>query len=129
MELCIDDLPDVRREVFKVRTKWYDVGLELRVPVHTLDSIRLQFTDPADCLRETLKEWLKGIEPKPTWGALVDALRSDVVREHCLAREVEEKYIPPENRRHYMGRRKECNNKRPQVKAISKLMNYYMCKF
>ena len=120
MELGIPDLLDVRREVFKACPKWYDVGLELRVPVHTLDSIRIQFTDPADCLRETLKQWLKGIDPKPTWSALVDALRSDAVGEHCLARELEEKYLPAENRRDYMGRR---NNRRARVTTISKLLN------
>ena len=39
-----------------------------------------------------LKQWLKRATPKPTWRALVDALRRDAVGEGQLAEELGVKY-------------------------------------
>ena len=91
MELSVDDLGIVRNELFDASPKWYDVGLELKVSVATLDSIRDQFSDPKDCFREALKCWLKST-PKPTWRVLVDALRSHTVDEKQLADNLEAKH-------------------------------------
>ena len=92
MELSLCDLGTVRKELHEARTKWYDIGLELKVPVGTLDSIRVQSDDTKECLLEALKHWLKTVDPKPTWQALVDALRSCVVEENQLANSLEEKH-------------------------------------
>ena len=94
MELSLDDLVTVRKELHEARTKWYDIGLELKVPVGTLDSIEAQSDDAKKCLLDTLKHWLKTVDPKPTWQALVDALRSCVVEENQLANSLEEKHCP-----------------------------------
>ena len=94
MELGLGDLGTIRKELHEARTKWYDVGLELKVPVGTLDSIEAQSDDPKKCLLEALKHWLKTVDPKPTWQALFDALRSCVVEENQLANSLEEKYCP-----------------------------------
>jgi len=94
MELSLDDLATVRKELHEARTKWYDIGLELKVPVGTLDSIEAQSDDTKKCLLEALKHWLKTVDPKPTWQALVDALRSCVVEENQLANSLEEKHCP-----------------------------------
>ena len=91
MELSVDDLGIVRNEIFDASPKWYDVGLELKVSVATLDSIRDQFGDPKDCFREALKCWLKSTL-KPTWRVLVDALRSRTVGEKQLADNLEAKH-------------------------------------
>ena len=73
----------------KVRAKWYDVGMQLRVSIDTLDAIKEQYLNhPSDCLRETLKMWLKTC-PSPKWINIVDALRSSVVGEVRLAAELE----------------------------------------
>ena len=94
MALSLDDLSIVRKELHEARTKWYDIGLELKVPVGTLDSIKAQSDDPKECLLEALKHWLKTVDPKPTWQVLVDALRSCVVEENQLANSLEEKHCP-----------------------------------
>ena len=94
MELRLDDLSTVLEELHKARTKWYCIGLKLKVPVDTLDSIKAQSDDPSECLLQALKHWLKTVDPKPTWQALVDALRSHLVEEHQLANTIEEKYCP-----------------------------------
>ena len=91
MELNVNDLGLVQKEIFKARTNRYDIGLELNVQVDTLESIKSQCSDPKVCLRETLKVWLK-TAGKTTWKNLVDALRSPTVNESQLAAELKERY-------------------------------------
>ena len=91
MELRINDLGEVHEAVYEARTKAYDIGLKLKVPVDTLDSIEDQYRVPGDKLREVLKTWLR-TAPKPTWQDILDALRSRVVGQPKLARDIEAKY-------------------------------------
>ena len=66
MALRIRDLGDVWEALFDVRAKWYDVGLKLRVPDGTLKSIKGEYSNPKDQLRETLADWLQ-TATEPTW--------------------------------------------------------------
>ena len=91
-KLSIDDLGDISEAVFTARTKSFKIGLKLRVPVDTLDSIAARFDDSGDKLLETLKVWLK-TATKPTWQAILDALKSDIVGESNLATNIETKYF------------------------------------
>ena len=94
MDLTLKDLGSVRKETFEARSKWYDVGLELGVPVDELDCIQCDHGGEAkDCHLEMLKCWLKAAD-STTWAALVEALGSDVVGENALARRLEEKINP-----------------------------------
>ena len=86
------DLRTVRNEIHDARTKWYDIGIELKVDVSTLKNIESTYTDSKDCLREVLTGWLKAVDPKPTWKALVDALNTRVVDEHKLAADLDAKF-------------------------------------
>ena len=81
----------VREELFKARTKWYDIGLALKVPVTTLDCINSQFGNHSDKLRETLKVWLK-TATEPSWQDVVGVLKRPVVGEPKLASDIEAKY-------------------------------------
>ena len=65
--------------------KWYNIGLQLNLPVGTLDKIREQYSDPQTCLREMLKTWLVTVNPYPTWRTLVKVLKRRAVEEHSLA--------------------------------------------
>ena len=58
-----------------------------------LNRIRSQYSNPTECLREMLSEWLSGINPYPTWEALAQALESLTVGESRLAMNVREKYL------------------------------------
>ena len=91
MALAVNDLCDVHGELYDVCTKWYDVGLALKVPVATLDSIGGQFNNYSDKLRETLKDWLKRAK-KPSWQDVVGVLQSRVIGEPKLASDIEAKY-------------------------------------
>jgi hypothetical protein len=56
------------------RCKWYHIGLELKISANDLDAIKKEYNDPEDTLTETLKIFLKKVNPKPTWAQLADAL-------------------------------------------------------
>ena len=90
-QLSVNDLPVVMEELNDIRAKWYDIGLQLRVSVGTLDAIKEQYDDPSHCLRETLKTWLKTYPSPPTWSNIVTALRSRI-GEVRLAADLEQKY-------------------------------------
>ena len=87
--LSVDDLRVVMKELNAVRAKWNNIGVQLGVSVGTLDAIREKYSDPSDCLRETLTAWLKSSIPNE-WMNVVDAL--NVVGEAKLAAELEHKY-------------------------------------
>ena len=95
-QLSVDDLQVVREELNDVRAKWYDIGIQLRVNIGTLDAIEKQYlNNPSDCLRETLTTWLKSYPPSPTWSKVVDALSSKTVGETRLAANLEQKHCSP----------------------------------
>ena len=86
----MDDLAAVQRKLFVVRTKWYNLGLELGQQVSTLDSIAAKYSsDPSQCFREVLLEWLKGVDPPPTWHAMVNALKSPTVAQPQVAEQIQ----------------------------------------
>ena len=88
MELSLNT---VRNEIHDARTKWYDIGLELKVPESTLKSIESRYEDDKICLREVIAAWLRAND-QATWESLVDALRTRVVDEPRLAADLEAKY-------------------------------------
>lgn len=89
----IADLATVFSDTFPCHAKWYNVGIQLRVDVSTLDCIKVQYDDPGDQLREVVKTWLMS-NKNPTWGAMITALKSPVIEEALLARELQQKYCP-----------------------------------
>ena len=91
----MDDLVCVLGEVLDVSADWYDLGLQLKVSIGTLDNIRADFTAAKHHLREVLKAWLKTGD-NPSWKTLIDALRSPVVGASQLAAALETKYCPVE---------------------------------
>ena len=94
--LDIDSLWDVMTELHDVRDKWKMIGLGLRLPHSDLEAIS---GSPQDCLERSMSKWLKRVDPPPTWQAIVAVLRSKVVGEERIAKELEEKFcrdIPSE---------------------------------
>ena len=91
----MDDLVCVMGEILDVSADWYDLGLQLKVRVGTLESIRAEFSAPRHQLRETLKVWLTTGD-NPNWKTLINALRSRMVGASQLAAALETKYCPVE---------------------------------
>ena len=90
-KLTSDNIGCVLEEVLDVSAKWYRLGLQLKVRIGTLDSIRTQFQDPKDQLLEMLKTWLTSSD-NTSWKTLTDALRSRSVGASQLAGVLETKY-------------------------------------
>ena len=91
-QLSDKDLPVVMEELNRACVKWYNIGMMLRVSLDRLDTIQEQYSNPLDCLRETLKIWLKTYPSHQTWSNIVDTLRSNTVGEIKLATDLEHKY-------------------------------------
>ena len=84
-ELYIEDLCLVQNTIWMARAKWYNIGLNLNIHMGTLDAIKKDNDDSDDRFRAMLITWLKTVQPKPTWEALAEALRSPSVGYEQLA--------------------------------------------
>ena len=96
-DLTLSDLNRVYNLLFQVKAKWRDIGLQLGVNVNSLDNIQseVSYRDDGQRLMQMLSEWLRNVtEPRPSWPRLVDALRSEPVREGKLADKVKRRHCP-----------------------------------
>lgn len=85
---------DLERELFFVKKKWYNIGLQLGVCEDRLEEIESECCgDFEKGLRYMLREWRKQIEPRPSWAGLVSALRVCTVNEQDLAINLEERFV------------------------------------
>ena len=78
--------------------QWYPLGLQLKVSVGALETIREQFSGTRDQLLEMLKTWLT-ISDNTSWKTLTDAVRSRSVSEYGMADYLESKYCPVKDMR------------------------------
>ena len=90
-KLTPDDFAEVLEKVVDVSAQWYQLGLQLKLKIGTLDSIQVQFSDPKHQLLEMLKIWLTTSD-NTTWKALTDALKSQSVGASQVAGELKKKY-------------------------------------
>ena len=86
-------LKELLNELHTVRANWYSIGLQLDIPHTTMDCLKQNHSDPSDLMREVLKYWLDtAVDPRPSWEAVVAALRSPVVDKKCIAEKLESMY-------------------------------------
>ena len=90
--LTTADLRNVRNSVWDARTKWYDIGIELKIDVSVLESIEQDKDNVGSRLTAMLTGWLRQTTPSPTWKALVEALKNPTVECGHLAESIEKKY-------------------------------------
>lgn len=98
--LSLDSLGEILEELYDVNSKWYNVGLRLKLKASALDKIKSYSSDSVECLREMLKEWLISCEDC-TWQVLIGSLRSRSVGEYALAKRLEEKSSHHKERGNY----------------------------
>ena len=91
--LNLQNLKDVQELLVEVSYKWYDIGIQLNMNPGDLDRIQSRYSDPADCLRVMLKEWLAGTNPYPTLESLAQALESRTMKKGQLANKVRQKLL------------------------------------
>jgi len=63
------------QELLPLAAEWHNIGILLDLPPGLLDTIKRDFGQSRDCLREMLKAWLKTTAPPPTWERVVDAVK------------------------------------------------------
>ena len=73
-----------------------DLGLQLGVDQTTLRVIERDYRDMTKrCFMEMLSEWLKMIDPLPSWEGLIAALKSPSVKRKDLAKMVTKEFSIP----------------------------------
>ena len=103
--LSTDDLADVMTEIVEAQNQSRYIGLKLKVTDYIVEGIHLTYQQPKDRLYYILLEFLKQVDPEPTWRAIADALKSKLVRLPQLAKKIEEQYcdrLPPTQSMHLL---------------------------
>ena len=93
--LTPDDIERILEEILPAMNRSRYIGMALKIPEHIIQTIHDRYEDPQDRLSYILLEFLRQVEPRPTWRAIVDALKSPLVNCTYLAQEVEKSYCPP----------------------------------
>ena len=58
-----------------IASRWANIGVVLGVPIGIVDAIKYDNRNSCSaCLREMLIEWLKQVDPPPTWENLIEAI-------------------------------------------------------
>ena len=89
-------------ELSTVSAKWEKLGKQLGMQHHHLKDIRTRYSEPADGMRELIKQWLKqvyqpfGRKGFTTWNHIVLALKSPNVGESQLGDHLKQKHLPGE---------------------------------
>ena len=79
-------------ELQGVSSKWYKIGSKLKIDRGQLDHIgKVNYTDPNKCLEDMLESVMTEDASVP-WKKICKALKSDVVDEKLLAKNLKKKY-------------------------------------
>ena len=92
--LTPNDAVQVLEELLPAQNQSYELGLKLKLPPHEVESIDSTYSKPRQRLLRIIMLFLNQVDPQPTWGVVVDALKSPVVNLPQLAREVETAHFP-----------------------------------
>ena len=69
-------LQDVFKEIFGLASHWKSIGTLLGLKSHLLDNIKSEEEGAHDRLQKMLSEWLKQVDPPPTWKDIGDAVET-----------------------------------------------------
>ena len=87
--MCTEnDLPAFLRLLHDARASWESIATQLGLSQGDVAAIVKKFDDPEDCLRESLKLWLRRVDPLPTREQLARALQSPPVGREDIAQRV-----------------------------------------
>lgn len=90
VDLVSDNLPKVKNLLWDASPDWFDLGLELGIGQTTLRAIQHDNRDVTKrCFTDMLSEWLKMVDPIPSWEGLIAALKQPSIGHNKLATKVE----------------------------------------
>ena len=93
-QLSVDDLSIVQIDLWKVRSKWRNLGIQLGTKIDDLEAIHKEHGNaPDSCFTDSIICWLRQSSSPRTWMAIIKALRSPTVEFYNLAEELERKYL------------------------------------
>ena len=84
-----DDDVTILAELLPAKNQSVFLARKLKIPNHTVETIHKEHVDQKERLYRVIQAFLKGVEPRPTWRIILDALRSPVVNLPRLAEEIE----------------------------------------
>ena len=103
------------------------MGLELGLRVPTLDGIETRCNgNPCQCLREVLKEWLRGVDPLPTWHVIIKALKSPTLGHHQLADSIQTELVRQSHRIMYGKFTTLLQNARRRLQSSVNIKDFYL---
>ena len=71
----------------------YFLGLKLKLPLHEVEAIYLEYSDPRERLLHVIIAFLR-TEPRPTWRVIVGALRNPLLSLQALAERIKAAHFP-----------------------------------
>ncbi|CAI8012124.1 hypothetical protein GBAR_LOCUS7777, partial [Geodia barretti] len=93
--LLQDDVPEIVANILDAQTKSELLGRVLKLSPSRVSGIHMQYKDPEECLFHVIDEFVKQVDPIPTWRVILTALRHPTIRLTGLADEIESKHCPP----------------------------------
>jgi hypothetical protein len=88
--LTLENLRNVKNRIWEARSKWQDIGIELKLKQTDLEVIsKKNGSDTDACFTEMLSIWLKQTKPRPTWSRMIRALKSRSIGFQQLAEHIE----------------------------------------
>ncbi len=93
--LTLDDFRAVYEALRDVRYKWQLIGIQLHLSFSDLEDLQNNYSyrDSDQRLTQMIGMWLRKSDPRPTWEALINALRSSPVNAEFIAYDIEKKYL------------------------------------
>lgn len=92
--LCTGDLKVVLERVYDARRKWKEIGIALYIDIDDLEVIRLNSRDANSWFMDMLAQWLRRVQPLPSWDAMIKALKAPYVGYPHLAEKIEQTVYP-----------------------------------
>ena len=81
-------------ELLEAQNQSFMLGLGLNLRLHEVEAIHSRYSDPRERLLHIIIAFLRQAELRPTWRAIVEALRNPIVNQPALARRVESAHFP-----------------------------------
>ena len=88
------DPKQVFEEIKEAKTKTFRLGVKLGLPVSTRRRINSASLSPDDHLLKTVEEYMKMMNPKPSWRGIATALSSKFVGLPELGNRIGETHCP-----------------------------------
>ena len=83
-------LKDMFKELLPLSTDWKSIGTLLGVPENVLKNIKANEDSAQDRLQGVLSEWLRLVDPPPTWAVLAEAVEAV---DQLKSQEIKSRYI------------------------------------